>query len=140
MEVTRFLSRSTSAVPDSLFVYKPVATVRTFGQLIAHVAGAQRMFCAASLGEHAPPEDDLEKSLIAKTDLVKALDESNAYCARAYALPAARLRESVELFGKRRTKESVLLMNVTHDYEHYGNVVTYMRLLGLVPPSSQPTP
>lgn len=139
-EVSTFLSRSAAAVPDSSYAYKPTPAVRSFGQLIAHVAGAQRMFCAAALGEQAPPEDDIEKTPGSKTDLVTALDASTAYCRRAYALPPARLAEAVELFGRRRSRESVLLMNVTHDYEHYGNVVTYMRLLGLVPPSSQPAP
>ena len=139
-EVSAFLARSAAAVPDSSYAYKPVATVRSFGELIAHVAGSQRMFCAASLGEPGPREDEIEKSMTSKADLVKALDASNKYCARAYLLPSARLTGTVEFFGKQHSKESVLLMNITHDYEHYGNVVTYMRMLGMVPPSSQPTP
>ena len=138
--VTAYLTRSAAAVPESSYAYKPVATVRSFGQLIGHVAGSQRMFCAAALGEKIPPEDAVEKAGMSKTDLVKALDESNTYCARAYALSGPRLAETVELFGQRHTKGFALAMNATHDNEHYGNVVTYMRMLGMVPPSSQPAP
>ena len=139
-EVSAYLTRSAAAVPDSSYAYKPTPAVRSFGQLVAHVAGAQQMYCAAALGERAPAEGDAEAAGGSKADLAKALDASNAVCARAYALPASRLTETVQLFGGPKTRSTVLLMNVTHDYEHYGNVVTYLRLLGLVPPSSQPAP
>ncbi|HXF24546.1 MAG TPA: DinB family protein [Gemmatimonadaceae bacterium] len=136
--VSKYLARSASAVPESSYAYKPVATVRSFGQLVAHVAGSQMMFCAAALGEKVPAEDDFEKRTMSKAELVKALDESNTYCARAYAVPSSNLGGPVEMFGQHFTQGGVLLINATHDNEHYGNMVTYMRMLGLVPPSSQP--
>jgi uncharacterized damage-inducible protein DinB len=136
--VSKYLARSAEAVPDSSYAYKPVATVRSFGQLIAHVAGSQMMFCAATLGEPVPKEDDFEKRTMSKAELVTALDASNKYCARAYALPSAKLGGPIEMFGQHFTQGGMLVLNATHDNEHYGNVVTYMRMLGLVPPSSQP--
>lgn len=136
--VSKYLSRAAEAVPDSSYAYKPVATVRSFGQLVAHVAGSQMMFCASVLGEPVPKEDDFEKRTMSKAELVAAMDASNQYCARAYAVPSARLNGSVEMFGQHFTKGGMLVLNATHDNEHYGNVVTYMRMLGLVPPSSQP--
>lgn len=135
---SKYLARSAEAVPETSYGYKPVATVRSFGQLVAHVAGSQRMFCAAALGETVPKEDDFEKRTMSKTELVQALDESNVYCARAYALPSSQLDGPVEMFGQRMTKGGILILNATHDNEHYGNVVTYMRMLGMIPPSSQP--
>lgn len=137
--VSKYLSRAAAAVPESSYAYKPVATVRSFGQLVAHVAGSQRMFCAMVLGEAVPKEDDFEKRTMSKAELVTALDASNAYCARAYQTPPSQLGAEVEMFGQRYTKGAVLLLNATHDNEHYGNVVTYMRMLGMIPPSSQPT-
>lgn len=137
--VSKYLARSAAAVPESAYVYKPVATVRSFGQLIAHVAGSQMMFCAAALGDTVPKEDDFEKRTMSKAELVAALDASNTYCSRAYAVPSAKLGGPVEMFGQHFTKGGMLVINATHDNEHYGNVVTYMRMLGLVPPSSQPT-
>jgi uncharacterized damage-inducible protein DinB len=96
------------------------------------------MFCAAVLGEPVPTEDNFEKRTMSKAELVKALDESNAYCARAYAVPSSGLNGTVDMFGQHFTKGALLILNATHDNEHYGNVVTYMRMLGMVPPSSQP--
>ena len=138
--VSKYLSRAAAAVPESSYAYKPVATVRSFGQLVAHVAGSQRMFCAMVLAEPVPKEDDFEKRTMSKTELVAALDASNAYCERAYQTPSSQLGAEVAMFGQHYTKGAVLLLNATHDNEHYGNVVTYMRMLGMVPPSSQPTP
>ncbi len=136
--VSKYLARSAEAVPESSYAYKPVATVRSFGQLIAHVAGSQQMFCAAVLGEAVPKEDDFEKRTMSKAELVAALGASNTYCARAYQVPSSQLGAAVEMFGQHFTKGGVLVLNATHDNEHYGNVVTYMRMLGMVPPSSQP--
>ena len=127
-------------MPESKYGYKPTPEVRSFGELIGHVAGSQLMFCAIALGEKAPAEDAVEKAATSKADLVKALDASNAYCARAYAQSDAAVSQSVSLFGSTQTRLYTLLINATHDNEHYGNIVTYMRLNGMVPPSSQPRP
>jgi uncharacterized damage-inducible protein DinB len=135
-----YLLRAAERAPDSAFAFRPVSTVRTFGQLIGHVAGSQRMFCAMALGEAPAAEDVIEKSATTKAALVAALRESNAYCARAYAMSDADASANIDVFGARRTKRFALMMNATHDDEHYGNVVTYMRILGMVPPSSQPSP
>ena len=137
--VSTYLSRAGAAVPESSYAYKPVATVRSFDRLVAHVAGSQRMFCAIVLDEPVPKEDDFEKRTMSKAELVAALDASNSYCARAYEIPTSQLGAAVKMFGQQYTKSGVLLLNATHDNEHYGNVVTYMRMLGMVPPSSQPT-
>ena len=136
--VSKYLARSAAAVPESSYGYKPVQTVRSFGQLVAHVAGSQMMYCAAVLGEAVPKEDDFEKRTMSKAELVKALDESNSYCARAYAAPTSELGGSIAMFGRNWSKGALLILNATHDNEHYGNMVTYLRMMGMVPPSSQP--
>lgn len=136
--VSKYLARSAAAVPESSYSYKPTTTVRSFGQIVAHVAGSQMMFCAASLGETVPEEDAFEKRNMSKTELVRALDESNTYCARAYEQKASELDGPVDIFGQHVTRGALLIYNATHDNEHYGNIVTYMRMLGMVPPSSQP--
>lgn len=137
-QVGNYLARSAALVPESSYSYKPVQTVRSFGQLVAHVAGSQMMFCSAVLGEKIPAEDDFEKRTMTKAELVKAMDESNTYCARAYAVPGVQLVGTVDMFGQHWTKGALLILNATHDNEHYGNVVTYMRMMGMVPPSSMP--
>jgi len=135
---TDYVGRSAAAVPDSAFAFRPTASVRTFGQIIGHVAGTQNMICAIALGEKVPAEDAIEKTATTKAALVQALKESNTYCARAYAMPDAAVGGMVDLFGSKATKRSALMLNATHNFEHYGNIITYMRMQGMVPPSSQP--
>src|SRR3954468_20046504 len=71
-------------VPEKLYAYRPTPAVRTFGELVAHVAGPERMFCGMTLGEKQA-EDAIEKTVKTKAALVAALAESKTYCARAYA-------------------------------------------------------
>lgn len=132
------LLAAAEAVPQDKYAFKPTPDVRSFGQQFAHVAGAQNMICAAVLGDSARAEDDIEKTKTTKTDIVAALRASNEYCARAYALTDAQaMQRQIELFGMRMSALDGLVLNATHDGEHYGNVVTYLRLNGMVPPSSR---
>jgi len=138
--MTGYFTAAAEQMPEADYSFRPVATVRTFGELVGHVAGAQNMFCAAALGEKQPGEDEIEKSVKTKAGLVAALKASTAYCARAYALTDAASAAPIKLFGQDNTKMGVLTLNAAHNGEHYGNVVTYMRIKGMVPPSSQPRP
>ena len=137
-DVTAYLVESANDMPENLYAFRPTPEVRTFGELIAHVAGSQKMFCALALGEKPPNEDAVEQQAKTKASIVAALKESNAYCERAYAQTDAATSGMVDVFGQQRTKLYTLLMNATHDNEHYGNVVTYLRINKMVPPSSKP--
>jgi uncharacterized damage-inducible protein DinB len=134
-----YVSASAVDMPDNLYSYRPTPEVRTFGELIGHVAGSQNMFCALVLGEKVPAEDAIEKTAKTKAALVDALKKSNDYCAKAYATTDAANAAMIDLFGQQRSKLYTLLMNASHDAEHYGNIVTYMRINKLVPPSSRPS-
>jgi uncharacterized damage-inducible protein DinB len=136
--MTNYVTQAAAEVPDSLYAYKPVATVRSFGQLIGHVAGAQYMICAAALGDPPRGEDEIEKTRTTKTELLAALRASTEYCGRAYAQTDAAAQQRTQLFGQERSRLAALGINATHNAEHYGNLVTYMRMNGLVPPSSRP--
>ena len=135
-----YFTAAAEQVPESDYSFKPVETVRSFGQLVGHVAGAQNMVCAAALGEPQKSEDDIEKSATTKAALVAPLKASNEYCARAYGMNDAASAGMTKLFGQDQTKMYVLSLNAAHVGEHYGNAVTYMRMKGMVPPSSQPRP
>ncbi len=131
------ITTAAEELSEANYAFRPVATVRTFGEIIGHVAGSQNMMCAAALGDPQPAEDAIEKSAKTKAALVKALHESTAYCGKAYAMPAAAAGASTQLFGETSTRVGALALNAVHDGEHYGNIITYMRILGLVPPSSR---
>jgi len=131
------LIKSAEQLPEANYGFKPVATVRSFGQLLGHLANENYLLCAAAKGEPNPmATEDFEKN-IEKAALVKALQESLAYCDAAYAISDAQALEQTEIFGMKGSKLWALTLNITHNGEHYGNLVTYFRIKGMVPPSSQ---
>ena len=136
--ISGYIAKASEQMPEADYAFRPVADVRTFGELIAHLAGAQYLICAAALGESPRSEDEYEKQKLGKAALVAAFKASNEYCARAYAQADAGMSAMTKLFGGERTRLAALVTNTTHDGEHYGNIVTYMRIKGMVPPSSQP--
>lgn len=129
--------RAAEKMPEENYSFKPTADVRSFGQLVGHVADAQYLFCSPVLGK-TNPALGIEKSKTTKADLVKALKEAFAYCDSAYDdMTDANVASLVKLFGADQAKATVLSFNVAHDNEHYGNMVTYLRLKSIVPPSSE---
>jgi uncharacterized damage-inducible protein DinB len=130
------LLKSAQMMPEADYAFKPVATVRSFGQLVGHVADAQYLFCSVAKGEQNP-KPDVEKTKTTKTDLIAALNEAFAYCDKAYSqMTDAHAADMVKIFGRDLPKLTVLYFDAAHNFEHYGNIVTYMRMKGLVPPSS----
>ena len=109
----------------------------TIGQLVGHVANANYMFCSRAVGGESPSKVDIEKTVTAKAELVAALKAAFAYCDAAYAMPDDKLTGEVELFGMKGSQLWVLNFNAVHNAEHYGNLVTYLRMKGMVPTSSQ---
>lgn len=136
-QVTGYITRAAEQMPEADYAYRPVETVRTFGQLVGHVAGAQAMMCAIALGEAPPAEDAVERSATTKAALVAALKQSTEKCERAYAQSDAAAAAAATLFGMSTTRLGALGLNAVHNGEHYGNIVTYLRIKGMVPPSSQ---
>jgi uncharacterized damage-inducible protein DinB len=129
--------KSAEQMPEEKYSYRPTPEVRSFGEIVGHVAGAQNMICAIALGEDPPAEDAVEKSVTTKAGLVEALKASIAYCGKAFAQSDAASQQPVEMFGMKTTRLGALVLNATHNGEHYGNLVTYLRINGMVPPSSQ---
>lgn len=134
--VRGFVLRAAEQMPESEYGFKPTPEVRSFGQMVAHIADAQQMICGLAMGEQVAPLN-AEKTATTKAALVAALKTSIATCDRAYQQPDASAMTPMALFGQQTTRLGALAMNAAHSYEHYGNLVTYMRLKGMTPPSSQ---
>ena len=128
--------KSAELMPEADYAFKPTEKVRTYGQLIGHIANEHYIFCSAVLGEKDPNTADYEK-VTSKAELIAALKKSIAYCNTAYAIPEMKAMESIKLYDNTGSKLWALNYNLTHDSEHYGNIVTYLRIKGLTPPSSQ---
>jgi uncharacterized damage-inducible protein DinB len=133
-----YVTQSAEELSDSMYAYRPTPDVRSFGELFAHIAGSQFMYCAMALGDKIPGEGDVEKTAKGKAAILKALKESNTYCERAYTQADEKLKPMIDVFGEQHPRFYALIANASHDGEHYGNIVTYMRLNKMVPPSSRP--
>ena len=127
--------RSAEKMPEGDFGFKPVDTVRSFGQILGHVADANYMFCSSVKGE-ANPAPGIEKNKTTKAEIVAALKAGKEYCDAALA----DLSETKMVKRGERELPAVNVVNSMngHTMEHYGNLVTYMRIKGQVPPSSEP--
>jgi len=137
--VKGYLAKTAEKVPEDVYSFKPTPEVRSLGQVIGHIADGNFSFCAIAAGEKAP-QGGFEKGKTSKADLVKGLNDSIAYCDRVFAgMDDRKGTENVKFFnGSQTPRLAVLAYNNSHCNEHYGNLVTYMRLKGIVPPSSAP--
>ena len=124
-------------MPEQNYSFKPTPDVRSFGQLVGHVADAQYGFCSEATGQPNPMKD-IEKTKTSKADLVAALKDAVAYCNKAYAgMTDAQGSQMVKMMNYSVARLTILSVNTAHTDEHYGNMVTYLRLKGIVPPSSE---
>jgi hypothetical protein len=129
------LLKAAQNMPEDNYGFKPTPEMRSFGQLIGHIADAQTRFCTAVQGEMKAANSSAKT---AKADLVAAMQASIADCDKAYdALTDATAAQLVKMGRGERSRFSILLMNVTHSNESYGYLAPYFRLKGLVPPSSE---
>jgi uncharacterized damage-inducible protein DinB len=145
--VKTWLTKAAADMPEADYAFRPATQpspdkkdIRTFGQILAHVADANFLFCGASTGMKPPAGmANLEQTKTTKADIQKALAASFDFCDKAWAATTnanASTPMDVPDVGK-TTRLGGLVFNTSHDGEHYGNIVTYLRAKGMVPPSSQ---
>jgi len=136
--IKRNLTESAEKVPEADYSFQPTKDVRNFTQMFAHVANSQFSLCAGPKGEANPNKDDFEKTATTKAAVIKALADSFAYCDTVYlTLTDAKAMELIKAGQNQVPRARGLMSNVAHDNEHYGNLVTMMRLKGMVPPSTE---
>jgi uncharacterized damage-inducible protein DinB len=138
--IRRNLAEAAASMPVQEYAFRPTPQVRTFGQLVGHVVSANFFFCSQAKGEKPPATANYEQ-IADKAALVKALNESLNYCDQVYeATTDATFNQSITIgsgvAATNTVRGAVLMFNVTHNNEHYGNIVVYMRLKGHVPPST----
>ena len=136
-DVKSNILRSAEKMPGESYDFRPAPRVRTFGQILGHIAQEQYLyFCAPVKGEQKSV--DIERTKTTKADLIAALKDSFAYCDAAYGqMSDADASAIVNTGGSKSTKLRLLWMNIVHDESHYGNIVTYLRIKGIVPPSTE---
>lgn len=146
--IKNWIPRAAAKMPEENYSFRPVPEVRSFAQLIGHLADANYRMCSIIDGEDQPMDPGIEKTMAAKADLSKALADSFAYCDKVYtnmtdAAGTAMIKFDAGGEGTRvplqMPKLTALAFHTQHAFEHYGNIVTYMRLKGIVPPDSELT-
>jgi len=132
------LLRSAEKMPEENYGFRPTEAVRTYGQILGHVTDVAYGFCSVVRGEKDPNPHN-EQTKTSKADLIAALKDVFAYCDAAYeGMTDTSGAISIRYMGMPSTKIALLNGNLLHMTEHYGNLVTYMRLKNIVPPTSEP--
>lgn len=136
--ITKTNIMATAQLADvDLLAYRPTDEVRSTAQLLGHIANAQFAFCSAAAGESNPQTENFEETRTTKAGLIEALEMGFTYCDGVYdGMTDEAGARPVQFIGP-STAHGVLAFNSAHNYEHYGNLVTYMRINGIVPPSSR---
>lgn len=141
VSIARNLAEAAEAMPAESYDFKPTPAIRSFAQLIGHVTDVNYFFCSQATGASYPSKTSAS-ALTAKDAALKALKDSLAYCDHVYAeLTDTNFGDHATVggFGNKPTQTTrgqVLIFNTTHNNEHYGNVVLYLRLKGITPPST----
>jgi hypothetical protein len=133
-----FVMKTAEQVPESLYSFRPTPEVRSLGGILGHVADAERMLCNPT--GNKLNFNPVNEKLTTKAEIIKALKDAAASCDAAYAMAdAAATAAPIDFFGRPANRMFVAQFNGAHTMEHYGNLVTYMRLKKITPPSSQPS-
>ncbi len=132
------LLKAADKMPEANYSFRTVPEVRTYGEMVGHVADVQMALCGMAKGEKAEPVSTGKTS---KADLIAALKASFDYCDAVYnSMDDKNGSAIIKMFGRDMTKVGVLQFNNQHDNEMYGTMVAYLRIKGIVPPSSEKRP
>ena len=139
--IRRNLVEAAEKMPAADFAFKPTPDVRSFGQVVGHLANGNFYFCSQAKGEAAPSKENFERATD-KDAILKGLRDSLAYCDSIYnETTDASFNQAMKVVAPggvnaQASRGSVLVFNTAHNNEHYGNMIVYLRLKGLVPPST----
>ncbi len=144
----RNIEKSAEKVPEELYGLRPGSQmeVRTFGQILGHLANFNYLWCSQAKGEKNPAQGSDYEKLSSKALLLRTLNDSFTYCDAIYSsLTDASGLEIVTVTQENGRQAqvprmSLLVLNYGHNNDHYGNLVTYMRIKSIVPASSEPRP
>jgi hypothetical protein len=136
--IKRNLTEMAAKMAEADYNFQPTKEIRTYGQLFGHVANAQFGTCAALKGEANPNMGTDNEKKATKAEFVKALADSFAYCDGAFAaLTDANVTEMIKQGQNEVTRAGAAANLIAHSNEMYGTGAVYMRLKGLVPPSTE---
>ena len=125
------IMKSADTMPESKFSYRPTKDVRSFAEIVTHVADISYALCSNVKGEAPPATASVKGS---KTEIMAYLKGSFDYCDGVYSgFTDAHLNDPADFWGHKTNEMFILTQVGNHDALHYGNLVTYLRLNGLEP-------
>jgi uncharacterized damage-inducible protein DinB len=125
------IMKSAEAMPESKYSYRPTKDVRSFAEIVTHLADISYTLCSNAKGE-APPTVAAGKG--SKTEIIAYLKSAFGYCDAVYSgFTDAHLNDPADFFGFKTNKMFILTQVGNHDALHYGNLVTYLRINGVEP-------
>jgi uncharacterized damage-inducible protein DinB len=149
-QLQALVMKTAEKVGEDLYSFKPTTEVRSLGGVLGHIADGNLLLCRVASGEKIDfeklvadlPSIQRHEKKTGKAELIAAVKESSSFCESVFAtLTDATAQEPVAFFGGQTMPKLMALTLVTsHGWEQYGNLVTYMRLKGIVPPSSEGPP
>ena len=130
--------KAADRMPAEDFQYKPTPDIRTFGRVVNHITEAQLHMCGPVNHTAADAMGKVPAETANKAEIIAALQGSFAECDKAFASASDQnLGDAFEVFKTRRSRIGLLWGAVSHDNEQYATLALYLRLKGLVPPSSE---
>ncbi len=139
----RNITGSVDKMPAEHFAFKPVPEVMSYAEMLTHIVETQYGYCSTVKGA-ANAGASLNFKVTDKAAVGQLVKDSFAYCDDAFA--AVTNENALEMLtrGSAPNQRQLARVNqltqlIVHGNEHYGNLVTYMRIKGIVPPSSAPT-
>lgn len=135
------VTNMTEFIPEDKYDWKPTPEVRSFREQLSHLVGENYMLMSMASGEANPMPADKINALKTKAEIVQAMKDSYAYGEKVWAgMTEAKAQEPLKMFGRDTVRAAALLGNIVDNMDHYGNLVVYVRLNGMVPPRSAPKP
>ena len=125
------IAKAAEMMPESKYGYRPTKEVRSFGEIVTHIADISYYLCSNMKGEAPPPAAAGKTS---KSEITTYLKASFEYCDGAYSgFTDAHLNDPADFWGHKTNRMFIVTQVGNHDALHYGNLVTYLRLSGLEP-------
>lgn len=130
------ITKSIERMPAEKYGYKATPETMAFAEFVGHLADANFSYCSAVTGSPRPESVRKETS---KEKLAAAWANAMAECTKAWSSATDKSLAANVKVGQREVPAAQQLFgNTSHSFEHYGNLVTLLRLNGMVPPSSDP--
>src|SRR5579862_7949217 len=123
------IMKAAEAMPESKYSFRPTKDVRSFAEIVTHVADISYILCSNVKGEANPATAAAKGS---KAEIMAHLKGAFDYCDGVYSgFTDAHLNDPADFFGDKTNKMFILTQLANHDALHYGNLATYLRLNGL---------